>query len=191
MLKYLVAGFLVFGISACAKEEEVSKTAETGTSEMKKHVGHHHEEKSEKKLSEKSMGLCPVIPTEEASKEYSYVYKGKTYYFCCTDCIEKFKGTPEKYISKIKEINLESYQYGFSPDPVVVKKGDIVRLTVTSRDVAHGIYIKEYGIKLAVKKGEHKKAEFLADKIGNFDILCSVYCGSGHSKMKGKLIVEK
>jgi len=93
--------------------------------------------------------------------------------------------------AKIKEINLEAYQYGFSPDPVVVKKGDMVKFDITSRDVTHGVYIKEYGINVVVKKGEHKKKEFLADKEGNFEIVCSVYCGSGHSRMKGKLIVEK
>jgi YHS domain-containing protein len=27
-------------------------------------------------------------------------YKGKTYYFCCPDCIEKFKQNPEKFIEK-------------------------------------------------------------------------------------------
>ncbi|MFA5780285.1 MAG: cupredoxin domain-containing protein [Elusimicrobiota bacterium] len=160
---------------------------------------HHHDgsveqhkqgEKSAKKSSEKNVGICPVMPQEKASKENSYIYKDKTYYFCCPACIEKFKSDPKKYISKIKDINLEAYQYGFSPDPIVVKKEDIVRLTVTSRDVAHGVYIKEYGIKLVVKKGGAKKIEFLADKSGKFDILCSVYCGSGHSKMKGKLIVE-
>lgn len=98
---------------------------------------------------------------------------------------------PQEDVSKIKEINLEAYQYGFSPDPVVVKKGDMVKFDISSRDVTHGVYIKEYGINVVVKKGEHKKAEFLADKEGNFEIVCSVYCGSGHSGMKGRLIVEK
>ena len=97
----------------------------------------------------------------------------------------------KNYISKIKEIKLEAYQFGFSPDPVVVKKGDIVKLLITSRDVTHGVYIKEYGINVTITKQEAKKIEFFADKAGKFDIVCSVYCGSGHSNMKGKLIVEE
>lgn len=28
-------------------------------------------------------------------------YKGKTYYFCCSDCVKKFKKNPKKYI-KVK-----------------------------------------------------------------------------------------
>ncbi|MDD5686632.1 MAG: cupredoxin domain-containing protein [Elusimicrobia bacterium] len=162
---------------------------------------HHHEgsgeqknkqeKKSAKKSPEKNVGVCPVMPNEKASEKNSYIYKNKTYYFCCPDCLGKFKSDPEKYISKIKDINLEAYQYGFSPDIIVVKKGDIVKLTVTSRDVPHGVCIKNYGIKVVVKKGEYKKIEFFADKSGKFDIICSVYCGEGHSKMKSKLIVEE
>lgn len=135
-------------------------------------------------------GICPVT-AEPALGEYYYTHEGKTYYFCCAMCIDEFKKDPQKYISRIKEINLEAFQYGFSPDPLIVKKGDIVKLLVTSRDVTHGIYIKEYGVNVTIKKGEQKKIEFLADKIGAFDIVCSIYCGPGHSEMKGRLIVEE
>lgn len=144
----------------------------------------------EEMLREENVGICPVTH-EPALKEYSYTYEDKTYYFCCPMCIDEFKKEPQKYISKIKEIKLEAFRYGFSPDPVVVKKDDIVKLEITSRDVTHGVYIKEYGINVSVKKDEAKKIEFLADKVGKFDIICSVYCGPGHSKMKGTLIVEE
>lgn len=153
---------------------------------------HHHHDMMMGGMTqeESSVGICPVMGGA-ASKEYSSTYEGKTYYFCCPNCIEEFKKDPQKYISKIKEIKLEAFQYGFSPDPIVVKKGDIVKLDVTSRDVAHGAYIKEYGINVSIGKDEHKKVEFQADKTGTFDIVCSVYCGSGHSNMRGKLIVEE
>ncbi len=149
-----------------------------------------HQMNAEKIETQENAGICPVTH-EPASKGYYYAYEGKTYYFCCPMCIEEFKKDPQKYISKIKEVNLEAFQYGFSPDPQVVKKGDIVKLDIASRDVTHGVYIKEYDINVTVKKSEHKKIEFFADKEGNFDIVCSVYCGPGHSGMKGKLVVEK
>jgi heme/copper-type cytochrome/quinol oxidase subunit 2 len=149
-----------------------------------------HNPPAEETLNQDSAGICPVMHIP-ASKKYSYTYEGKTYYFCCPECIEKFKNEPQKYIAKIKEIKVEVFQYGFSPDPLVVKEGDIVKLDVTSRDVTHGFYIKEYNINVAIKEGEHKKVEFFAGREGVFDIVCSVYCGPGHSEMKGKLIVEK
>ncbi|OGS45575.1 MAG: hypothetical protein A2539_07045 [Elusimicrobia bacterium RIFOXYD2_FULL_34_15] len=151
---------------------------------------HEHLPMKEENQINKNVGICPVMGGE-ASTEYSYTYKNKIYFFCCSDCIEKFSSDPARYISKIKDIKLIAYKYGFTPDPIVVKKDDIVRFTITSKDVTHGVYIKQYGIKVKVKKGEIKKVEFLADKSGKFDILCSIYCGSGHSKMKGIFIVEE
>jgi cytochrome c oxidase subunit 2 len=140
-------------------------------------------------LTQESTGICSVMGGK-INKEYSYNYQGKAYYFCCPMCIEKFKKDPEKYISKIKEIKLEAYQFGFSPEIITVKKGDIVTILVTSRDVTHGVYIQGYNINVTVDKEAEKKIEFIADKIGQFEILCSVYCGEGHRQMKAKLIVE-
>ena len=138
----------------------------------------------------KGQGICQVLTGEKASPEYSYQYKGKTYYFCCAECVAMFKKNPEKYLSRIKEFNIVSKKYAFVPAEIKVKQNDIVKITLTSEDVAHGLAIKEYGINLSVKKGEVKKIEFLADKKGAFTLRCSVYCGTGHEKMTGKLIVE-
>ena len=132
--------------------------------------------------------ICPVLG-EKASPSISYQYQGKTYYFCCAACINEFKKNPEKYISRIKEFTIVSKKYAFVPAEIKVKQNDIVKITLTSEDVAHGLAIKEYGINVSVKKGETKKIEFLADKKGTFVFRCSVFCGPGHSGMTGKLIV--
>lgn len=101
------------------------------------------------------------------------------------------RGQEKKVTPGIKEINVEAYQYSYSPNPIVVKKGDTVEISATSRDVTHGFYIKEYGINAVVRKGEKTEIKFVADKAGAFDIQCSVYCGPGHMSMKGKLIVKE
>ena len=161
--------------------------------EMREHhhiIGEADHHMGNEGLHGEDAGICPVLHNE-ASKEYSYAYEGKTYYFCCPICVEEFKKDPAKYLLKIKEIKLEAFQFGFSPDTIRVKKGDIVKIYVTSRDVPHGFYIKEYNINVPVQKGKVEKIEFLADKTGEFDILCSVYCGRGHGNMKAKLIVKE
>jgi YHS domain-containing protein len=42
---------------------------------------------------------CPVMghPLEEIETAPSSEYQGTTYYFCCTDCKEKFDLEPAKY----------------------------------------------------------------------------------------------
>ncbi|MCE5237473.1 YHS domain-containing protein [bacterium] len=45
------------------------------------------------------MASCPVLGTTMAKKNMiPYEYQGKTYYFCCQDCVDKFKANPDKYI---------------------------------------------------------------------------------------------
>jgi YHS domain-containing protein len=141
-------------ISHPASDEQIVENQHEGHDIKMKHDKHtgravHH-------YMEKELGLCPVMPTEKASAEFSHLYKGTTYYFCCAWCIAEFQKSPQKYISRIKEINLETFQYGFSPNPVIVKKGDITRLTITTRDITHGVLIREYNINVPVKKGEKK-----------------------------------
>lgn len=48
------------------------------------------------------MVKCAVSGEEMKKSEAkdSYEYKGKTYYFCCDNCIEAFKENPEKYINQ-------------------------------------------------------------------------------------------
>jgi cytochrome c oxidase subunit II len=39
--------------------------------------------------------------------------------------------------------------------------------------------------------GEPVTLEFVADKAGTFGFSCSEYCGSGHSSMRGRLVVAE
>ena len=89
-----------------------------------------------------------------------------------------------------KEFKITAKQFSFEPSTIEVNKGDKVRLIVTSMDVPHGISIKEYGINERLDVGKPVAIEFTADKEGTFTAFCSVFCGSGHSGMKGKLVVK-
>ena len=90
----------------------------------------------------------------------------------------------------VRVIELKASQYKFAPDPIVVKKGEKVRVAASSADVTHGISIPEFKLNLAIPAGKESTAEFSADKEGTFTAYCSVYCGTGHGKMQGKLIVK-
>jgi len=45
---------------------------------------------------------CPVSgeAIKNPSKAPRYTYKGKTYYFCCTKCLNKFKASPATYLAR-------------------------------------------------------------------------------------------
>ena len=91
---------------------------------------------------------------------------------------------------KLVEMQITAKQWGFVPSQIKVRKGDRVRLTITSADVAHGFSLSEFGVGLFVDGGKTVTVEFVADKVGIFSFFCSVPCGSGHGSMRGTFIVE-
>ena len=89
-----------------------------------------------------------------------------------------------------RAIEMVASRFKFEPETLEVKQGDRVRLTLRSTDTAHGFVIKQLKVKVAVPKtGEPVTVEFVADRPGTYEFKCSEYCGSGHGRMKGQLVV--
>lgn len=90
----------------------------------------------------------------------------------------------------VREIEVTAKQFEFSPNPIRVKLGETIRLKITSVDVTHGFSLPEFGINETLNPNETVSVELQATKKGEFPFACSVVCGSGHTGMKGRLIVE-
>lgn len=87
-------------------------------------------------------------------------------------------------------IQMTARKYQFEPPVVTVKQGTHVKLVITAVDHDHGFKLAAYNIDQKLPKGVPTSVEFTADKAGTFSFNCSVFCGLGHSKMKGQLVVE-
>lgn len=88
-----------------------------------------------------------------------------------------------------EEISIIAKRFDFLPRQIKVERGQPVKIYLTSVDVAHGFAIDAFGIDEKVEKGKLTIIEFTPDKVGEFEIKCSIFCGSGHGRMKSKLIV--
>lgn len=108
-----------------------------------------------------------------------------------------FEDVPEALVvdkentGAVKEISVTAKQWEFDPNPIIVNKGDKVKLSIKSIDVAHGFSLPDFGINAKLEPGKTEIVEFVADKSGKFTFFCSVVCGSGHQDMKGTLIVNE
>ena len=90
-----------------------------------------------------------------------------------------------------RRFEVTASRYQFVPARIEVRQGDVVELVLRSLDTDHGMAIKAYGVKVAIPKGgERVGVSFLASRPGTFPFECSEYCGSGHKRMKGELVVE-
>ncbi len=90
----------------------------------------------------------------------------------------------------VMEISVTAKQWEFIPNPIEVNKGAKVILKMKSVDVPHGFILPEFGINERLDPGKEVVVEFVADRSGEFEFFCNVFCGRGHSRMKGKLIVR-
>jgi cytochrome c oxidase subunit 2 len=89
-----------------------------------------------------------------------------------------------------REIAVTAKKYEFSPSEIRVREGENIKLSITALDRKHGFKIEAFEIDHELPKGEVVTIEFIADRAGTFPIACSKFCGFGHGRMKGQLIVE-
>ena len=67
--------------------------------------------------------------------------------------------------------------------------GRPIKVTLTSEDVIHCFSIPAFRIKQDVVPGRYSSLWFQATKAGTYQLFCSEYCGTEHSRMIGKVIV--
>ena len=90
----------------------------------------------------------------------------------------------------VKTIDVTASRFRFEPATISVTQGDSVRLRLHSADRSHAFAIKAFRVNALIPSGgDTVTVEFVADQAGTFAFTCSEYCGTGHSDMKGKLVV--
>jgi cytochrome c oxidase subunit 2 len=75
-----------------------------------------------------------------------------------------------------------------SIERLFVPVGRPVELYMTSRDVIHGFYVPAFRVKNDVVPGRTMTLWFEARTPGTYPILCTQYCGTGHSMMRGEVV---
>jgi cytochrome c oxidase subunit 2 len=70
-----------------------------------------------------------------------------------------------------------------------VPVGQPIKLTMTSEDVIHSLFIPAFRVKADVVPGRYSTLWFEATRTGTYHIFCAEYCGAEHSKMGGRIIV--
>jgi cytochrome c oxidase subunit II len=71
-----------------------------------------------------------------------------------------------------------------------VPVGRKVKLIMATEDVIHSFYVPAFRTKADVIPGRYASLWFEATKTGTYDLFCAEYCGTQHSGMIGKVIVQ-
>lgn len=92
--------------------------------------------------------------------------------------------------SMVRYFSIKADDGKFSPDTVIVKKGDIVHVRVEAVDKKYDFVQPDYGFNIEIPKGSYKEVEFSATASGMFMYYCAS-CGSSRETSGYIVITEK
>ena len=91
-----------------------------------------------------------------------------------------------------QKITVTAKKYEFQPSRIEVKAGQLVEITFQSEDTKHGFECKELKLdKVVFDKETPGVVTFTPEKPGTYEFKCAKFCGMGHSKMKGEIVVTE
>jgi cytochrome c oxidase subunit 2 len=90
-----------------------------------------------------------------------------------------------------RKITVMAKKYEFQPNRIELKVGEPVEITFESQDTKHGFSCKDLNVeKIVFTKDSPGKVTFTPEKPGAYKFKCAHFCGMGHPKMKGEIVVN-
>jgi cytochrome c oxidase subunit 2 len=109
--------------------------------------------------------------------------------FVATIAVRAQEPTPAP-AAEPRKITVTAKKYEFSPSKIELKVGEPVEITFQSQDTKHGFSCKALGIeKVVFEKDKPETVRLNPQKAGTYEFKCAKFCGMGHGKMKGEILV--
>jgi cytochrome c oxidase subunit 2 len=89
-----------------------------------------------------------------------------------------------------RPFTLTARRYSFTPQKLEVFQGDLVRIELSTEDIAHSLTIDDYRISKRVGPGQPVTFEFRAEQVGTFPFYCDLLNEDGCRKMRGEMVVK-
>jgi cytochrome c oxidase subunit 2 len=89
-----------------------------------------------------------------------------------------------------RAVVITAKRFQFVPSTITLKKGEAVKLLVTSEDVTHGFFLRQLEIDTELIPGKTQQITVTPQSAGTFTAFCHHFCGSGHGNMKLTVVVE-
>ncbi len=90
---------------------------------------------------------------------------------------------PARAAAGPRVIEITAKRFGFTPNQITIKKGQTVRLRLTSDDVTHGFFMRKLKIDEDIEPGKTTEVTLTPDTVGDFTTICDHFCGANHGNM--------
>lgn len=98
--------------------------------------------------------------------------------------------SPSSTPSRPRIVRIQAHKFAFAPDVVHARRGVPLELELESLDRVHGFEIGDLGKRADVVPGRVARLEITPREPGSFSFRCDVFCGDGHERMIGTVIVD-
>ena len=97
-------------------------------------------------------------------------------------------GAPADEATRV--ITIAAKRFEFAPNQLTLKKGEPVKILVTSEDVTHGFFSRALKIDADLTPGQTVEVPLTPAAAGTYTIICDHFCGAQHGNMKLTVVVE-
>ena len=91
---------------------------------------------------------------------------------------------------RTRTIHVKAMKFTFVPNRVTVRKGQTLKLELTSRDVEHSFRISTLGMNYPIEPGKNTEVILTPEFAEELHADCGTFCGVGHKKMNFTIDVE-
>jgi cytochrome c oxidase subunit 2 len=98
---------------------------------------------------------------------------------------------PARTAETAQVVKITASKFHFTPDHIVLAKGQPVTLQLTSADRTHGFMVRAFGIDTDIQPGKTTAITIRPEKVGTYTTICDHYCGLGHGGMKMTIVVQE
>jgi cytochrome c oxidase subunit II len=97
---------------------------------------------------------------------------------------------------RVVQVSAQQFAWSFTYEDMDVTSGELVlpvgeevELRLTSKDVIHSFWVKEWRMKQDAVPGIETKVVVTPTKEGRYEVICTELCGLGHAVMRARAVV--
>jgi cytochrome c oxidase subunit 2 len=88
-----------------------------------------------------------------------------------------------------RRIGVTARKFEFIPAEITAARGEAITFVLAAVDFPHGFAMPDFGVRKDLIPGQVVEVTITPTKPGRYHYLCDNFCGDGHDKMSGILVV--
>lgn len=87
-------------------------------------------------------------------------------------------------------VEITAKRFEYQPHVITLQAGTAAELHIRSKDALHGFHIPSLKLRADLMPGKTVKVSLPPLEKGEYPFLCDIFCGTDHSHMQGRLVVQ-